>query len=123
MKAQRPGIIQNSKSLSQPITRTELILVIAALYATFTLLSFLKMGSDYLSDDYHVIKVEQYVKEALKIQQESQLSAQEKDKVIRILQDMAYGHNGKITRKSRSNINAINNLNPDALRIERSILD
>lgn len=73
-------------------------------------------ATDHVSDSYHIANVEYFVKAAVKVSQNKNLSSRDKRETIRELQGLAHEHNKKIKRRTKSSSEAIENLNVHGLR-------
>ena len=77
------------------------------------------LATDHISDAYHIGQIDNLIHKALDIKQDGSLSDETKDKRINDLISDAINHNSKISRRRRSNENAIRNLDADNLRSSR----
>lgn len=102
---------------SAPVTRRDFIFT--AMFAIFIALglnNLLSFGSDYISDYYHIKKIEYYLEKGVLARINPQLSDQQKAALVQTAQSQAYEHNAKIKRRVKSSESAIGHLNAKGLR-------
>lgn len=119
----------NQKQMKKNECRTNMCMInhwikCCLLLAVILICSILvNFSIDFISDTYHIRRVEKLVLKGIDIKNNDQFSEEEKSQALQSVQDMAHGHNQKVIRRMGCVPEAIDRLDVELLRYENMYLD